>query len=157
MCVLLTPDTEIVSNRDVYVGDIMLQNFKNKSLYLLKKQKDLCSLQRLIEVSYVCLRHRPPILYWRIPWGAPWWSRSHSNSRLFWLLTFWSAKQRLVALPSTDAEVYAVVEGTTYVIWICVFLSKLGFELEGPIPIHQDNKLAMIIYHNGGQFRSIYW
>jgi hypothetical protein len=64
-----------------------------------------------------------------------------------------SAKQRLVALHSTDAEVYAVVEGITYVIWIRVFLSELGFELEGPIPIHQDNKSAMIIYQNGGQFK----
>ncbi len=55
----MTPDTEIVSNRDVYMVDIIFQNFKNKrkekkrkekkSVYLLKKQKDLCSLQRLIE------------------------------------------------------------------------------------------------------------
>ncbi len=30
ICVLLTPDTEIVSNRNVYMVDIMFQNFKNK-------------------------------------------------------------------------------------------------------------------------------
>ena len=39
ICVLLTPDTEIVSNRDVNMVDIMFQKFKNKrkSVYLLKK------------------------------------------------------------------------------------------------------------------------
>ena len=30
MCVLLTPDAEIVSNRDVYMVDILFQNFKTK-------------------------------------------------------------------------------------------------------------------------------
>jgi hypothetical protein len=64
-----------------------------------------------------------------------------------------SVKQKLVALHSTDAELYAVVEGLTYVIWIRVFLSELDFELEGPVPIHQDNKSAMLIYQNGGQFK----
>ena len=43
MCVLLTPDTEIVSNRDVYDKYYIskLQN-KKQNVNLLKKQKDLC-------------------------------------------------------------------------------------------------------------------
>jgi hypothetical protein len=64
-----------------------------------------------------------------------------------------SSKQKLVALHSTDAEIYAVVEGITYVIWIRVFLSELQFEIDGPVPIYQDNTSAMLIYNGGGQFK----
>ena len=48
MCVLLTPDTEIVSNRDVYGRHYISKLQKQKKKHI-KKQKDLCSLQRLIE------------------------------------------------------------------------------------------------------------
>jgi hypothetical protein len=64
-----------------------------------------------------------------------------------------SVKQKLVALHSTDAEIYAVVEGLTYVIWIRVLLSELQFEFDGPTPIYQDNQSAMLIYQGGGNFK----
>ncbi len=48
MCVLLTSDTEIVSNRDVYDRYYISKLQKQKKKYI-KKEKDLCSLQRLIE------------------------------------------------------------------------------------------------------------
>jgi len=48
MCVLLTPDAEIVSNRDVYDKYYIPKLQKQKKKHI-KKQKDLCSLRRLIE------------------------------------------------------------------------------------------------------------
>ena len=48
MSVLLTPDTEIVSNRDVYDKYYIPKLQKQKKKHI-KKQKDLCSLRRLIE------------------------------------------------------------------------------------------------------------
>ncbi len=48
MRVLLTPDTKIVSNRDVYGRYYISKLQKQKKKYI-KKQKDLYSLQRLIE------------------------------------------------------------------------------------------------------------
>ncbi len=48
MCVLMTPDTEIVSNRDVYDRYYISKLQKRKKKYI-KKGKDLCNLQRLIE------------------------------------------------------------------------------------------------------------
>jgi hypothetical protein len=42
---------DCIKLRNVYMVDIIFQNFesKRKSVYLVKKYKDLCSLQRLIE------------------------------------------------------------------------------------------------------------
>jgi len=48
MCVLLTPDAEIVSNRDLYDKYYTPKLQKQKKKHI-KKQKDLCSLRRLIE------------------------------------------------------------------------------------------------------------
>jgi hypothetical protein len=48
MCVELTPDTEIVSNRDVYGRYYISELQKQKKKYI-KEEKDLCSLRRLIE------------------------------------------------------------------------------------------------------------
>jgi hypothetical protein len=48
MCVLLTPDAEIVSNRDVHDKYYTPKLQKQKKKHI-KKQKDLCSLRRLIE------------------------------------------------------------------------------------------------------------
>ena len=58
-----------------------------------------------------------------------------------------SVKQKLVALHSTDAEVIAVTEAATYVLWLRVLLAELQFTLESPIPVHQDNTSAILIYY----------
>jgi hypothetical protein len=64
-----------------------------------------------------------------------------------------SAKQKIVALHSTDAEMIAVTEGLTYVIWIRLLLSELQFEFYGPTPVFQDNISAILLYNGGGQFK----
>jgi hypothetical protein len=64
-----------------------------------------------------------------------------------------SVKQKLVALHSTDAEMIAVTEGLTYVIWIRLLLSELLFEQTAPTPIFQDNMSAILLYNGGGQFK----
>jgi hypothetical protein len=64
-----------------------------------------------------------------------------------------SAKQKIVALHSTDAEMIAVCDGLTYVIWLRLLLSELLFEVDQPIPIYQDNKSAILLYNGGGQFK----
>jgi hypothetical protein len=55
-----------------------------------------------------------------------------------------SAKQKIVALHSTDAEMIAMVDGLTYVIWIRLLLSELLFEIDQPIPVYQDNMSAIL-------------
>jgi hypothetical protein len=64
-----------------------------------------------------------------------------------------SAKQKIVALHSTDAEMIAMVDGLTYVIWIRLLLSELLFEIDKPIPVYQDNMSAILLYNGGGQFK----
>jgi hypothetical protein len=64
-----------------------------------------------------------------------------------------SVKQKLVALHSTDAEVIAVTEAATYVLWLRVLLAELQFTLESPIPVHQDNTSAILIYNGSGKFK----
>jgi hypothetical protein len=64
-----------------------------------------------------------------------------------------SVKQKIVALHSTDAEIIAVTESLTYVIWLRLLLSELDFEIVSPIPIYQDNTSAIFIYNGGGKFK----
>jgi len=64
-----------------------------------------------------------------------------------------SVKQKLVALHSTDAEIIAVTEAATYVLWIRVLLAELQFILESPIPVYQDNQSAILIYNGFGKFK----
>jgi hypothetical protein len=64
-----------------------------------------------------------------------------------------SMKEKTVALSSTEAEVIAVVESITYVIWLKHFLWELGFEIDSPMPIYQDNISAIMLYNGGGVFK----
>jgi hypothetical protein len=64
-----------------------------------------------------------------------------------------SLKQKTVALSSTEAEIIAVVESITYLIWVTIFLQELGFIIMSPIPIYQDNLSAISLYTNGGIFK----
>jgi hypothetical protein len=64
-----------------------------------------------------------------------------------------SIKQKLVALHSTDAEMIAVTEALTYVLWIRVLLAELQFIFYSPIPIHQENQSAILIYNGFGKFK----
>ena len=64
-----------------------------------------------------------------------------------------SAKQKIVALHSTDAEMIAMCDGLTYGIWIRLLLSELLFEIDRPIQVYQDNMSAILLYNGGGQFK----
>jgi hypothetical protein len=64
-----------------------------------------------------------------------------------------SMKQKTVSLSSTEAEVIAVVEAITYIIWLIYFLDELGFQINLPVPIYQDNISAIILYNGGGIFK----
>lgn len=64
-----------------------------------------------------------------------------------------SVKQKIGALHSTDAEIIAVTEALTYVLWLRVLFAELQYVFHSPIPVFQDNQSAMLIYNGGGKFR----
>ena len=59
-----------------------------------------------------------------------------------------STKQKLVATSSMHAEVLALFDAVPYVIWMRDLLSELGYP-QGPTPVEQDNKSALMIYEQG--------
>ena len=61
-----------------------------------------------------------------------------------------SVIQLLVALSSTEAEYIALSEATTEVIWFRQLFSDLGFPIDGPIVIQQDNKSTIAIAEGNG-------
>ena len=59
-----------------------------------------------------------------------------------------STKQKLVATSSMHAEVLALFDAVPYVMWMRDLLGELGYP-QGPTPIEQDNKSALMIYEQG--------
>jgi hypothetical protein len=51
-----------------------------------------------------------------------------------------SLKQRLVTKSSTESELVSLDEAITYVPWILQLLFELGFPLNFPVKVYQDNK-----------------
>jgi len=60
---------------------------------------------------------------------------------------------KLVTKSSTDSELVAVKESITYVQWILTVLENLGFSINKPINIMQDNLSVIGIINDGGSFK----
>ena len=59
-----------------------------------------------------------------------------------------SSKQKVVSKSSTEAELIAVSDGLSQVLWTRYFLQEQGFDV-GPISLHQDNKSAIVLEEKG--------
>jgi len=64
------------------------------------------------------------------------------------LVTWRSKKQNVVVRSSAEAEFRAMVLGICEVLWIRGLLKDLGLELNEPVKIYCDNKVAISIAHN---------
>jgi hypothetical protein len=63
-------------------------------------------------------------------------------------VAWYSKKQTVTALSSTEAEVIALVEGIKEAIWMKNFLNELGFSIPDAITLHEDNQSAIAIAAN---------
>jgi hypothetical protein len=61
-----------------------------------------------------------------------------------------STKQKTVSTSAMQAEVAALFESIPYITWCRDLLTELGYMQDGPTPIQQDNKSALMIYDQTG-------
>lgn len=66
-----------------------------------------------------------------------------------------STKQKVQARSSTEAEIIAAEEAITYIPFIMNILKDMGVEHPTPVTMQQDNKSAIFLYVQGGQFSRI--
>ena len=66
-----------------------------------------------------------------------------------------SFKIKYVSRSSSETELYALEEATTYSGWLKMLLTELGAEYSEPVPTYQDNKSAIIIASQGGHFKRL--
>lgn len=64
-----------------------------------------------------------------------------------------SFKLKMISRSSTESELIALEETSTYVIWIHELLRNMKITVHLPITIYQDNLSAIFIAHNGGSFK----
>lgn len=64
-----------------------------------------------------------------------------------------SGKQKLQARSSTEAELIALDEITTYVVWLRHLLKELNININKPSIIYQDNQSGVEIIEKGGNFK----
>lgn len=64
-----------------------------------------------------------------------------------------SGKQKLQARSSTEAELIALDEIATYVVWLRYLLEELGIKSNTPSTIYQDNLSGIDIVQKGGNFK----
>ena len=64
-------------------------------------------------------------------------------------VTTWSSKkQPVISLSSTEAEYYALGDGVKEALWLRELMQEIGFTLDKPTTIHQDNQSTMAIALN---------
>jgi hypothetical protein len=59
-----------------------------------------------------------------------------------------SARQKIVTLSSTEAELVALTEGSNYVVWLRNLLNDMRLKDPGPTVIYQDNKSTIALIEN---------
>jgi hypothetical protein len=65
-----------------------------------------------------------------------------------------STKQKLVTKSSTEAELVAANDGTNKILWMRNFIMDIGFKINKPSMLYQDNKSTIIMSEKGhGNFR----
>ena len=64
-----------------------------------------------------------------------------------------SVKQKMQTLSSTESELLALQEASTYVVWMRYLMQELGYPITGPTVVTQDNQSATTIAEQGGNFQ----
>ena len=64
-----------------------------------------------------------------------------------------STKIRMVTRSSSESELVALEEASTYAVWYALLLRELGVSVTKPIPISQDNKSTILMAAMGPTFR----
>jgi hypothetical protein len=64
-----------------------------------------------------------------------------------------SFKIKSVTRSSSETELVALEDASTYVNWLHCLLKSLSINIKRPTPIFQDNKSTILIVHNGGNFK----
>lgn len=64
-----------------------------------------------------------------------------------------SIKIRMITRSSSESELIAAEEGSTYAKWLHVMLNDLGVPMSSPIELMQDNKSTIILAAGGGTFK----
>jgi hypothetical protein len=59
-----------------------------------------------------------------------------------------SAKQTLVTLSSTEAELVALTEGSNYVMWLRYILEDMLLDVSRPTTVYQDNESTIALVNN---------
>jgi hypothetical protein len=67
-----------------------------------------------------------------------------STSTLYWM----SRLQSIVALLTTEAEFISAVSAGQEIIWMCLFLGKLGYSFDAPLLLLVNNQLAIQVAHS---------
>jgi hypothetical protein len=66
-----------------------------------------------------------------------------------------SFKLKFVTRSSSESELYALEEASTYAGWLRMLLNELGVKCDEPVRTYQDNKSAIIIAQQGGNFKRL--
>lgn len=64
------------------------------------------------------------------------------------LITWRSKKQTVCARSSAEAEYRAMAQGVTELLWLQLFLSNIGLQIESPMKLYCDNTAAINIANN---------
>ena len=130
--------------RKTYDWGIFFQTSKSKDIIVFESVTDLNENRFQPEGYY-------PILAADASYGM----ESDKKSRSAYIftvfgsvVTWYSKKQSVTALSSTEAELYALVEGIKEATWMKGFLEELGFSIEKPIETKQDNQSTIAIAIN---------
>lgn len=70
-------------------------------------------------------------------------------------VSWFCKKQPVVALSSTEAEYYALSEAVKEALWVRQLLTEVGFTLNDPVTIHQDNLSTIAIATNPIQHQRV--
>jgi len=66
-----------------------------------------------------------------------------------------SFKIKLVTRSSSESELFALEEASTYAGWLKLLLSDLGAPCSGPITTYQDNTSTIVMATQGGHFKKV--
>lgn len=66
-----------------------------------------------------------------------------------------SFKIKLVTRSSSESELYALEEASTYAEWLKMLLSDMGAPCEGPVITYQDNTSTIVMATQGGHFKKV--
>ena len=64
-----------------------------------------------------------------------------------------SSRIKCITRSSSESELYALEEASTYVIWMRLLMNELGYPPSGPTKVFQDNQSTIIMATSGGSFK----